>query len=112
MRLDRWLILIAGMVVLGAAQVAQHHALYRQGYAVGASMKQVHEQQTNVGWLGARVAGLMGPAHLAALVDRQHLTLVARATLSKGEPESSVQSTVQLAAASLRREDGQQDVGD
>ena len=88
MTLSRWMLLIAGMIGLGCLQVAQHNALFLQGYAVGARMKRVHAQETSVSWLQTQVAGLRSPMHLARVEQERRLQLVAWSALSTDDARS------------------------
>ena len=85
MTIPRWLLLIAIMVGIGGAQVAQHNALWLQGYAVGTQMQQVHAMEGDVSWLNAQVIGLASPARLANVAQEKHLDLVAWAALTPRE---------------------------
>lgn len=84
MPLSRWMVLIASVVALGCLQVAQHNAMFLQGYAVGERTEHLHAQQTSLAWLDARVTGLASPAQLAQTAQERHLTLIAWSTLSQG----------------------------
>ncbi len=79
--LRQWLLMIAGVTVVGCLLVGQRNALVMQGYAVGAQVKQLHTHATDVAWLEADVTRLASPMHLARAVQQHHLTLVARSTL-------------------------------
>lgn len=81
MNLRRWMTLVGGVVVLGLLQVAQRNAIVLQGYGLGERLAREHRQQTDVGWLQTRVAGLSSPGALAGAQESRRLKLVARSTL-------------------------------
>jgi len=81
MNLRRWMTLVGAVVVLGLLQVAQRNAIVLQGYGLGERVAHTHKQQTDVGWLQTRVAGLSSPGALAGAQESRRLKLVARSTL-------------------------------
>jgi len=95
MRLSRWMLLIAGLVVLGCLTVAQRTALFVTAYGVGDRMQQVHTKTVEVSWRTARLAGLSSPQHLAGLAKERGLQLVAWSTFPEGP---STTSPVRLAS--------------
>ena len=82
MPLSRWMGLIGVVVALGCLKVSQHNALYMRGYDVGERLTQVHQQETDLSWLHARVTGLESPGRLARAAQDRQLKLVAWSTLS------------------------------
>ncbi len=81
MTLSRGIWGIVGLVALGCFQVAQHNAVILKGYALGARTRALHQQETDVAWLDARVMALASPAHLDDVAHTRRLQLIARATL-------------------------------
>ena len=88
MLLSRWMLLIGVVVGLGCLQVAQRNAIFLKGYAVGDRIDQVHTQETEVSWLGARVVGLESPTRLSQLAQERHLKLVAWSMLPPSVPDA------------------------
>ena len=82
MALSRWMSLIGIVVALGCLKVTQQNAVYVKGYAVGERLANIHQQETDVAWLNARVTGLESPGHLARTAQDRQLKLVAWSTLS------------------------------
>jgi hypothetical protein len=81
MNLTRWMSTIGAIVLLGLLQVAQRNAIVLQSYGVGRRLAQAHKQETELGWLQTRVAGLSSPGALAAAQETRRLKFVARSTL-------------------------------
>ncbi len=77
MRLSRWLILVAAMVVFGGLKVMQHNALFLKGYAVGERLQRLRTMEHDVTWINAHVVGLSSPHRLFAVMEQRELKLVA-----------------------------------
>lgn len=103
MTISRWLSLIAVMVGFGGLRVAQHNALWLQGYAVGKQTQHLHAMESDVAWLKAQVTGLASPARLAEVAHERRLALVAWAPLilaaSPHVPDSSMEYPAREAMA-------------
>ena len=90
MSLRRWLIVVMSVVVVGGLQVAQHNAIFLQGYAVGESMGRIRKEETEVARLHAQVIGLVSPTHLSDVAQERRLTLVAWSSLPEAATISKV----------------------
>jgi len=92
MTIPRWLTLIAVMIGLGGVQVAQHNALWLQGYAIGKQTQRLHAMEGDITWLQAQVTGLASPARLADVAQERRLALVAWVPLMSGASLTGVPS--------------------
>ena len=99
MPLSRWMGLIGIVVAFGCLKVSQHNALYVKGYAVGERLTQVHQQETDLSWLHARVTGLESPGRLARAAQDRQLKLVAWSTLSPERAFAAVRAAESEAMA-------------
>ncbi len=93
-----WIVLIATLVGLGCLQVAQHNAMYLQGYALAEREHAVHTQRAQVSWLNAQVTELASPKHLAQVAQERRLNLVAWSTLPHSESREASLGMVRVAA--------------
>lgn len=94
MQVTRWMMAIGVVVGLGLLQVSQRHAVILKGYALGERLKRVHDQETQLLWLNARVIGLRSPVHLAQAAQDQRLKLVGWSTWT---PDRALAATTPLA---------------
>jgi hypothetical protein len=92
MPLGRWVGLIGIVTGLGMLQVAQRNAVVLRGYAVGSRVAEVHQQETELSWLGAQVMELSSPGRLAQVAKDRQLKLVARSTLAPARPLGAMAS--------------------